>query len=237
MGMTLWIILGIFALGVILCFLLAVANHSGERFFERYEEVDKMMIEDEISPIDFVSTINKNHFNGKLKIAQLSEVGDDAYHKDTLYLSWKTLSNPSIASFTIIAHEMGHALQDKTGKKLKKLTALRRLGRVLGIIFFPILISGGVLLFFNQTLFIAGLCLLSFAVLIFVLSLIIKLRTISIEKDASEKAIIFLQEILTEKELNESKKFLKDAKLTYWGDFLRIFLWWTGMSRKTRMFN
>ena len=128
-------------------------------------------------------------------------------------------------------------MQDKTGKKLKKLTALRRLGRVLGIIFFPILISGGVLLFFNQTLFIAGLCLLSFAVLIFVLSLIIKLRTISIEKDASEKAIIFLQEILTEKELNESKKFLKDAKLTYWGDFLRIFLWWTGMSRKTRMFN
>ena len=72
---------------------------------------------------------------------------------------------------------------------------------------------------------------------IFLLALFIKLRTISIEKDASKKAIILLQDYLNEKELKESKKFLNDAKLTYWADFLRIFLWWSGMSRKTKLFN
>ena len=235
--MTLWIIIGVVCIGVLLCFLLAIANHSGERFFERYEEVDKYGINAEISSAQFVDEVNNKYFDGKLKVVQINRTGDDAYNKGTLYLSWQTLSKSSIASFTIIAHEMGHALQDKSGKKLKKLTVLRILGRVLGLLFFPVLIAGIVLLFFEDIKFIIGLSCLGVALLIFLLSLIIKLRTISIEKDASNNAIIFLQEILSHEELKESKKFLKDAKLTYWADFLRIFLWWTGMSRKTNMFN
>ncbi|MBP3344959.1 MAG: zinc metallopeptidase [Clostridia bacterium] len=232
-----WIILGVVAFGVLLCFLLAIANHSGERFLERYEEVDKIEVRNDIAPIEFVAQINEKHFNKKLKVIEISDMAADAYSKGNLFLSWKTLKNNSIASFTIMAHELGHALQDKEGNKLKKLNFLRRLGRVLGLLLVPSFLAGGILLLFGEKFFYWGVALLGVGGFIFLLALFIKLRTISIEKDASKKAIILLQDYLNEKELKESKKFLNDAKLTYWADFLRIFLWWSGMSRKTKLFN
>ncbi|MBQ8444377.1 MAG: zinc metallopeptidase [Clostridia bacterium] len=232
-----WIILGVVAIGVLFCFLLAIANHAGERFLERYEEVDKLEVKGELSPVEFVAEINNKYLKRKLKIVEISELASDAYSKGNLFLSSKTLRTKSIASFTIMAHELGHALQDKEGKKIKKLNILRGLGRVLGGFLLPSLLAGGILLLFGEKYFYLAMGLLALGVLIFLLSLFIKLRTISIEKDASKKAIIFLKDYLTESELKESKRFLKDAKLTYWADFLRIFLWWSGMSRKTKLFN
>ena len=72
---------------------------------------------------------------------------------------------------------------------------------------------------------------------IFILALVIKLMTIAIEKDASKKALGFLEMILGDEELRTAKSFLKDAGLTYWADFLRIILGWTGISKKSKLFN
>lgn len=233
--MTIWIIIGIVAIAVLFCFLLAIANFSGERFFERYEEIDRIVIEGNSSPMQFVADLNKKHFNDKLNVIQISELASDCYSKGKLFLSWKTLSKNSIASFTIIAHELGHALQDKEGKKLKNLIALRKIGRFLGMFFVPTIIAGLVLLVLNILTW--AIILLAVGGGIFLLALIIKLLTISLEKDASEKALDFLKDYLAEGELKIAKKFANDAKLTYWADFLRILLWWTALSKKSKLFN
>ena len=234
--MDTWIIIVIVvAFAVLLCFLLAVANFAGERFLDRYEEINKIEVKTEKKPLDFVSDINKQHFGGALRVGQIGQKAGDAYSKGVLYLSYHTLSINSIASFTIIAHELGHALQDKEGKKLKTLMNLRRLGRVLGVLLAPLMIAGGVLAILNYL--VLGLSLLGGGVLIFILALYVKLRTISIEKDASVKALSLLEEYFTENELKTAKKFLNDAKLTYWADFLRMILWWTGITRKSKLFN
>lgn len=233
--MTVWIIVGVIAFAVLLCFLLAVANFSGERFFERFEEVNKIEVRGNHMPLKFVDDVNKNTFEGKLQVVQISGIATDAYSKGKLFLSTNTIGVNSIASYTIIAHEMGHALQDKKGKKLKHMIALRRFGKFLGMLFAPSLIAGLVLLPFSY--FTWAFVLFGLAGFILLLSLFVKLRTISIEKDASAKAVSFLNEYLTDNEMKIAKKFLKDAKLTYWADFLRTLLWWTGMSRKSKLFN
>lgn len=231
------IIICVIALAVLLCFLLAIANFSGDRFMEKYEKMNKIEADVLLTPKQYIDFIHKKYFKGNLEIIQISNVAGDAYSKGKLFLSGNTLYLKTLASFTIISHEMGHALQDQEGKKLKRLNFLRRMGKFLGILLMPSIIAGIILLFFGEKLFIAGVCLLIFGGLIFLLALIIKMITISIEKDASKKAMVFLSEILNEKQLKMCKKFLNDARLTYWAEFLRILLGWTGASKKGKLFN
>ena len=37
-------------------------------------------------------------------------------------------------------------------------------------------------------------------------------------------------------EMKKAKRFLKDARLTYWADFLRAILGWTMLSKKSKLF-
>lgn len=236
MSITWIIIISVIAFAVLICFLLAVANFSYERFMTRYKELDQVYIKSNLMPYDFVNVINKKYFSGKLQIVQISAVAGDAYGRGKLFLSTSTLSKNSVASFTIIAHEIGHAKQDKEGNKLKRLSFMRKFGRFIGFFMTPLLIVGAVMLFIDNLRTI-GYVLLGSAGLIFILALLLKLITISIEKDASQKAIEFLEEILDEIEMKRAKRFLKDARLTYWADFLKIALFWTALSKKTKLFN
>ena len=235
--MNFWIFLiVVIAVAVLLCFLLAIANHSGEKFMDQYKQMNNIQAETNFSPIDFINFIHQKYFKTKLEIVQISNIAGDAYSKKKLFLSGDTLYKKTLASYTVIAHEMGHALQDEQGKKLKRLNFLRKLGKALGTFLSPCLVGGIILMLFDN-LFIIGVSLVAFAVLIFILALIIKLATISIEKDASEKALDFLNEILDEHQVKKCKKLLSDARLTYWGEFLRIILFWTGASKKGKLFN
>lgn len=203
---------------------------------DKYNEMNKISADTKFSPTEYINYIHQKYFKTDLEIVQIHESAGDAYSKKKLYLSSDTLYKPTLASYTIISHEMGHALQDQEGSKLKKLNILRKLGKFLGTLMMPCLVAGIILLFF-ENLFIAGVCLASFAVVVFILALVIKIMTISIEKDASKKAEMFLKEILTETQVKKCKKFLNDARLTYWAEFLRIVLIWTGVSRKSKLFN
>ena len=218
-------------------YLLAVANFSGERFMDKYKEMNKKFSQTKISPLEFISQINQKHFDGKLEVIQVSKVASDSYSRGKLFLSTDTINIPSLASFTIIAHELGHAMQDKTGRKLKKLSKLRKLGRFLGLLMVPSLLAGGIILLLEENLFWWGAGLCGFSAFIFILALFIKLRTISIEKDASKKAIKFLNEFFSDAEVKQCRLFLNDARMTYWADFLRLCLGWTAMSKKTKLFN
>ena len=237
MSLTLIIIIAVVAGVALLCFLLAIANFSYDRFMDRYEYFDQKEINSRFSVLEYINYLNKKYFDDKIKIVQISNIAGDAYSSGKLFLSTKTLNTNSIASFTIVSHELGHALQDKEGNRLKKLHKLRKLGKILGYLMTPSIIAGAILAIIGSDLFIPGLILIGFGVLIFFLALIIKLATISIEKDASKKALVFLREVTDAKQVKQCKKFLNDARMTYWGDFLRIVLFWTAMSKKPKLFN
>ena len=233
--MTWIIIICVIAVAVLLCFLLAIANFSYDKFMQRYRQLSNQSIRSGISTMQFVDLLNRQIFGGTLKVVQIEREAGDAYGGGRLFLSTKTIYQPSIASFTIIAHEIGHAKQDIEGRKLKRLNFLRKLGRILGLLLIPFILAGIVLLIIGYSLI--AFILLGGAVGIFLLALLIKLMTISIEKDASRKAVDFLEMILSEDELRTAKRFLKDAGMTYWADFLRIILGWTGISKKSKLFN
>lgn len=234
---TTWIIIiAVIAFGVLICFLLAIANFAYDRFLQRYQELDKVSLQGDLSIYDFINFINHNEFDGKLQFIQISQLAGDAYSKGKLFLSTNTLNKNSLASITIIAHELGHAKQDKEGGKLKRLHFLRGFGKIIGVFLSLLIIAGIVMLILGEDYFNISFILLGCAAGIFVLSLFTKLLTISIEKDASKKAIKMLEEYLSEGELKKAKRFLKDARLTYWADFLRLILGWTALSKKSSLF-
>ena len=232
-----WIIIAVVAFVILICFLLAIANDSQNWFLERYRKMNEIQVETFQSSLEFVLVLNNRFFKNKLKILRTEKQYYDAYSRGRVILSEDTLKNNSLASYTIIAHELGHAQQDIEGNTLKSLEILRILGRIFGALLFPLLIAGVVLTLIGESLFAWGIGLLCGGILILLLSLFIKLKTISIEKDASKRAINFLKEFLDEKQLVLCRKFLNDAKRTYWADFLRVVLAWTFMTKKTKLFN
>ncbi len=204
---------------------------------QKYEEMNNIEANTRLSPIEFVNFVVRNFIQIPIEVVQISGVARDAYYKGKIFLSTDTIHKHSLASYTIIAHELGHALQDVSGNKLKKLGRLRRLGKLLKFLMMPSLIAGIIMLFLGKTFFIIGCSLAAFAILIFILALVVKIITISIEKDASNKAMTFLKEVFDEGQLKMCKKFLNDARLTYWAEFLKIVLFWTGVSKRAELFN
>lgn len=233
------IIIACVCIAVVICLCLAIANNAYEKFYEHWQELNKKIIKlgDYMSPELFVSEINTEKFGGQLQILRISKLAGDAYSKGKLFLSQSTLSSNSIASYAVIAHELGHAIQDKEGNKLKRLTFLRRFGRFVGVFFWPLIVLAVIFILISTEYLTIGIILVSVAIAIFLLSLFIKLITISIEKEASKKALDLLKLVLDEKEIKEAKSLLKDAKLTYWADFFGSLFGWTFMTRKRKMFN
>lgn len=220
-----------------ICFGLAVANFALDKFYDVFEEIDKIYAQTELSPWQYIDILNQKYFDGEIVVKTISNVAGDAYSKKTLYLSGATQSSQSLASFAIISHEMGHALQDKQGSKLKTLNFLRRFGKVLGWFLMPMFIGGIVLMVGWAELFWVGVGLLAGCVLTLILALFIKLRMIAIEKQASAFALDFLKEILQEEQVKQCKKLLDSARLSYWADFFRTLLAWTFMTKKTKLFS
>ena len=60
---------------------------------------------------------------------------------------------------------------------------------------------------------------------------------IAIEKEASKFAIDFLKQVLADEQVALCKKFLNDARLSYWADFFRTLLAWTFMTKKNKLFS
>lgn len=237
MDLTWVIIIIVIAFLLFVCFGLAIANFALDKFYDVFKEMDNVFAQTELSPWDYISKLNSEHFDDEIVVKTISNIAGDAYSKKTLYLSGATQASHSIASYAIISHEMGHALQDKRGSKLKTLNFLRQFGRILGLFLMPLFIAGIILMVAWQNLFYVGVGFLAGCLLILILALFIKLRMIAIEKQASAFAIDFLKEILNEEQTKLCKKLLDAARLSYWADFFRTLLAWTFMTKKNKLFS
>lgn len=241
--MTFYIVIGVVAIVVLLlCFALAVASFSGDNFMEKYQENSNNLISYKITTLEFVQEINQNYFGGRLKLARCEQFKDH-YSSGVVALSSQTMYSRSITSIAIVSHELGHAKQDQEGDKLKKHWALRRSGKICGFFFLPVVLAGIALSLLNifsvlsQTFWLAiGLSLLGVGFLLFIFSVFLKYREVQIEKDASKKAVLFMKEVLTEKELAKAKEFLDSARLTYWAVLFKTLLGWTFLTKKDSSF-
>ena len=232
-----WIVLIVVAIVALVSIVLAVGNFASEKFVAEYEKLFQMPAQAHKTVLEFITEQNYQKHEGKLKIARTQKPIGDAYnHKHkALVLTDKTLSSNSAGAFAIVAHELGHAEQDLTSKKFMMMKVLRATGWVVGKLFLPAVIACIVLLFFENLLTYA-IVVGGVAAAIFIFAAVIKLITISIEKDASKRAISMLNEFLPDNVMKSVKKFLKSAKLTYWSDLVRLLFGWSGLVRKTKMF-
>ncbi len=128
----------------------------------------------------------------------------------TLNLSQSTALGSSVASLAVVAHEIGHAMQDATGSLLLQLRSglvpAVNFGSQLG----PILFIIGFLLRLSPLMWVG----IAFFSLAFVFALI----TLPVELDASSRAMKMLKTsglLVGERELRGARAVLTAAALTY----------------------
>jgi Zn-dependent membrane protease YugP len=152
--------------------------------------------------------INRNGLN----VGVTSVPGHLTDHYDprnkTVALSESSMQN-SVASVAVVAHELGHAMQDKENYGPLKLR---------GAIVPAVQLGGWV----GPIMFIVGLMLASetlmwVGIIGFGLAALFAIVTLPVEFDASRRALVMLQSnnLLTTQELQGAKKVLDAAALTY----------------------
>lgn len=120
----------------------------------------------------------------------------------------------SVASVAVVAHEFGHAMQDKENDPLLKLRGaivpVVNIGSNLG----PWLFMGGALLGLGSGV---GSTLAWLGVIGFALAALFALITLPVEFDASRRALAMIKQnrLLTETEMAGAKQVLDAAALTY----------------------
>ncbi|MBE7075489.1 MAG: hypothetical protein E7375_00265 [Clostridiales bacterium] len=241
--MLTYILIGV-AVGfvLLLCFCLAIANFSFDNYNEKLQQLDGVKNSYNITTRDYVAAINHKYFKDTLRLASCPKYYDN-YSKKTISLSAETMFSNGLASLSIVSHELGHARQDATGDKLQKHWQLRKVGRIIGRLFLPLILIGIILSVLNvfevlnhlAVLIVGGVCL-GLGVLIFFFAIILKYKEIKIEREASDFAIEYLSEILTENEIKTCKEFLKSARLTYWASLIKVLFGWTFLTKKEKMF-
>lgn len=129
--------------------------------------------------------------------------------RKTVRLSKEIFHNDSIASLSIAAHEVGHALQDKDNYIYLKIRSL----------IFPVVrIATSISYFIIMIGIIAqALDVVMFGIALTAFGLIFQLVTLPVEINASKRAIeeLINLNIIYEEETNGVKKVLKSAALTY----------------------
>ncbi len=151
-----------------------------------------------------------NRFRLNVNVASTPGHLTDHYdpRSKTVALSESSIQN-SVASVAVVAHELGHALQDQENYAPLKLRGAIVPAVQLGGWVGPIMFIVGMLL--------ASPTLMWIGVLGFALAALFAIITLPVEFDASRRALAMLQSnnLLTPQELRGAKQVLDAAALTY----------------------
>ena len=147
--MVTYIAIGVsIAFCLVLCLCLAIASFSFDNYYSKLQEVGKYNNSAQLTTYQYVQNVNKTYFKGRLKLTRCEQF-DDHYSAGEISLSDQTISSNSLASLSIISHELGHAKQDALGKKLRKHWKLRKAGKTLGLFFMPLVVAGVIISLLN----------------------------------------------------------------------------------------
>lgn len=234
-----WVVLGIFV--VFLAVALGIATYANAQLQDTFEKYNHVPCNKKITGGQFALHITNTLFGSQIQVGRTKGYLNDGYSSKSkmVVLSEATCDVASVAALTVVSHEFGHAAQDlSASKKFRLNKSLTRTIKVLGYFMFPFAVLGIFFLLVFPEVPAIGFAFLGAALLIFLLAIAIKFSCVPIEKDASKRGIEILKktQALDEDELEMAKDLLHAALLTYIGDFLRSILWWTFLTRKTKMF-
>jgi Zn-dependent membrane protease YugP len=156
-------------------------------------------------------SVGLDHIRVEKAPGQLSDHYDPG--KDILRLSQGVAENRSVASLGIVAHEIGHAMQDATNytplRLRSGLVPAVRIGSWLG----PIIFIAGFLL----SGFIGSTVIAWIGLFLFGGTVVFALITLPVEFNASSRALKLLKtyQLANGQELQEVKQVLDAAALTY----------------------
>ena len=189
---------------------LALAMFAQWRVSSAYDKYTKIRNAKNITGLDAAQyLLRANGLNLNIK----GTPGNLTDHYDprdkTLYLSDGVARTPSVAALGIVAHEVGHAVQDSQGYAPMKLRAWlvapANLGSWLGYIFFII----GIVINFSGLVWVG--------IAFFSLGLAFSLATLPVEFNASNRALAMLRSsaLVGQGEVDAAQAVLSAAALTY----------------------
>lgn len=195
----------VFALPALLLAMFAQWKVSSA--YEKYTQVRNARNITGVQAAEYLLRANGLNLNVNGTPGQLTDHYDP--RDKTLYLSQGVANTPSVASLAIVAHEVGHAVQDAEGYAPMRvrawLVAPATLGPWVGYILF---IAG---IFINMS----GLVWLGIA--FFSASLAFALATLPVEFNASQRALAMLRSsaLVGQGEVDAAQAVLTAAALTY----------------------
>lgn len=122
------------------------------------------------------------------------------------------LSDPVYNSYSVAAHECGHAIQHaKNYAPLSLRSALVPVANFGSMLAWPLILIG---LFINGR---SSTLIIDLGIVLFSAAVLFQLVTLPVEFDASRRALVMLrtQNILSDDELKNTRKVLKSAAFTY----------------------
>lgn len=192
-------------IGLILS-MLAQANVS--KAFNKYS---KIKTQKQITGKQTADYILDTRGYDDIKIKKINNAMGDYFNPATkeVALSPQSMSDTSIASVAVAAHELGHVIQYKEG-----FAPLRIKSWLVPAVNFGSKISMPLLLL---GLFLAKQNLIDIGIILFSLTLIFQIVTLPVEFDASRRALNILEEsgMLIGEENTYAKSMLKAAAYTY----------------------
>lgn len=204
--------------GVLLIVALIVAIYAQVKVNSTYNTYSKVPSKSGLTGRDLAEKIiaaeglqvTVNPIGGKLS---------DNYDptKKQLNISKENMNSTSVAALGVVAHELGHAMQDaRNYKPMKVRHAVIKVSNFMSGFLVPLLVIGLIL----DLLLIGGVTGQVFiwaAVGLYGLSTLVNLVTLPVETNASGRAMQTLRKlnVMDEVELKQTKKVLSAAALTY----------------------
>lgn len=176
-----------------------------------YKKYKRVKTEKEVTGFEVAREILDKNGLKDVHIVETSGVMSDHYdpRRKVVRLSHEVFHGSTIASISIAAHEVGHAIQDKEKYLFMRIRAF----------IFPIV---NIANYFSYILIIISFILSSvnllwLAIILMSFGVVFQLVTLPVEFNASARAGKQLNELkkFTDKELNGSKSMLTSAALTY----------------------
>lgn len=205
---------------IILLILFIVVLNSRNRIIKTYNKYMKIGNKANLTGKE-VAALGKEVLGlENLQYALTKNKLGDAYSPkyNTLILSEEVCTTASLSSLTIVAHELGHAVQDKNNNGLFVITRLfGKLCRLTNKLVLPMFIIGLLLFILKYPNDYLGYTLMIISGVFLIIHILNQILTIPLEYDASKKGLQFLKDnnLVSSSEFRKAKKLLGIAAQTY----------------------
>ena len=194
--------------------IVLVAQVKVNNAFNEYKDVPSSL---DMTGAELAEKLSQDNNLG-LIVRQCKGMLTDHYdpRDKSINISQSNFNNKSIASQAIVAHELGHALQDAEGYlPYKTRQVVVKISNLVSRMLMPLLIVGILLQFLFFML--AGSIIIYASVIIYAVAVIANLVTLPVEINASSRAKDMLVRIgcASEEEVKATDKVLNAAALTY----------------------